>query len=203
MTARPVLHLMIGMPGAGKTTRARRLASEHGILRLTPDEWMLPLFEGRGPRENSRDVMEGRLLWVAHEVLRSGSSVVVDFGCWSAEERWGIRALAEHAGAELSIVACEVDEAERMRRCLAREAEEKEQAAAMAAEDRAPVGPVIFEMTEDDHRRAREFYVSPTPEEYEGAPWPPVPDGQRTWTAWAAWRWPSLPDVASDDGPVG
>ncbi|MFJ3714174.1 MULTISPECIES: hypothetical protein [unclassified Streptomyces] len=31
------------MPGAGKTTRARQLAKEHNALRLTPDEWMIPL----------------------------------------------------------------------------------------------------------------------------------------------------------------
>ncbi|NEE15621.1 AAA family ATPase, partial [Streptomyces sp. SID7499] len=38
------LFLMVGLPGAGKTTRARQLAEEYGALRLTPDEWLLPLF---------------------------------------------------------------------------------------------------------------------------------------------------------------
>ena len=39
-----ILILLVGLPGAGKTTLARRLASEYSGLRLTPDEWMIPLF---------------------------------------------------------------------------------------------------------------------------------------------------------------
>ncbi|SCE02364.1 hypothetical protein GA0115246_109559, partial [Streptomyces sp. SolWspMP-sol7th] len=52
------LFLLVGLPGAGKTTRARRLAEEHGALRLTPDEWMLPLFGASDP-DGKRDVLEG------------------------------------------------------------------------------------------------------------------------------------------------
>jgi predicted kinase len=38
------MFLMVGLPGAGKTTRAKELASANRALRLTPDEWMIPLF---------------------------------------------------------------------------------------------------------------------------------------------------------------
>lgn len=38
------LHMMCGLPGAGKTTLARRLEREHRALRLTPDEWVTPLY---------------------------------------------------------------------------------------------------------------------------------------------------------------
>jgi ABC-type molybdenum transport system ATPase subunit/photorepair protein PhrA len=31
-----------GLPGAGKTTLDKRLATEHHALRLTPDAWMIP-----------------------------------------------------------------------------------------------------------------------------------------------------------------
>jgi predicted kinase len=30
--------LLVGLPGAGKTTRAKQLADRHHALRLTPDE---------------------------------------------------------------------------------------------------------------------------------------------------------------------
>jgi predicted kinase len=43
--ARPVLVLTVGLPGTGKTTLAKRLADERRILRLTPDDWMAPLFQ--------------------------------------------------------------------------------------------------------------------------------------------------------------
>jgi adenylylsulfate kinase-like enzyme len=36
--------LMVGLPGAGKTTRAKELAAANRALRLTPDHWVIPLF---------------------------------------------------------------------------------------------------------------------------------------------------------------
>src|SRR5262249_9016496 len=111
-SARPTLFLTVGLPGAGKTTRARELASQHSILRLTPDDWMAPLFAD-SDAGGKRDVLEGRMIWVAHQVLVSGSSVVVDFGCWSPEERYAIRAIAELVGADFTIEYVRIDESER------------------------------------------------------------------------------------------
>jgi predicted kinase len=46
------LVVMVGLPASGKTTRARQLELELGAVRLTPDEWMLPLFnEADGRRD--------------------------------------------------------------------------------------------------------------------------------------------------------
>ena len=39
-----LLTLMVGLPGSGKTTRAKALAEQTGALRLTPDEWQTRLF---------------------------------------------------------------------------------------------------------------------------------------------------------------
>lgn len=44
---RPTLFLTVGLPGAGKTTAARRIEAEHDALRLTNNEWMKAL-DGRG-----------------------------------------------------------------------------------------------------------------------------------------------------------
>src|ERR1051326_6891057 len=49
------LLLMVGLPGAGKTTRAKELAAAHRALRLTPDEWMIQLF-GRPQPGGKRDI---------------------------------------------------------------------------------------------------------------------------------------------------
>ena len=62
--SRPSLYVMIGLPAAGKTTVARQLEEEHQALRLTPDEWMIPLF-GESEAGGKRDVLEGRLVWLA------------------------------------------------------------------------------------------------------------------------------------------
>ena len=65
------LFLIVGLPGAGKTTRAKELAAKHRALRLTPDEWMIPLF-GDSMADGKRFVLVGRLISVALQVLRLG-----------------------------------------------------------------------------------------------------------------------------------
>lgn len=51
MTDSVVLYLTVGLPGSGKTTLARRIVEDEDeeILRLTPDEWMAPLFQALLP----------------------------------------------------------------------------------------------------------------------------------------------------------
>lgn len=78
----PVLHLTTGLPGTGKTTLARQIEHRDNAIRLTPDEWMQPLF-GESDAGGRRDILEGRLVWVAYRALRAGSDAILDFGCWS------------------------------------------------------------------------------------------------------------------------
>src|SRR6476661_4882560 len=100
--------LIVGLPGAGKTERAKSLAAEHAALRLTPDAWMIPLFGDPQP-DGKRDVLEGRLIWLAVEALRLGTSVVLDFGFWSRDERSSLRWLAGSVGASCQVVYLPVD----------------------------------------------------------------------------------------------
>ena len=176
---RPNLFLTVGLPGVGKTTRAKELASTHGVLRLTPDEWMAPLF-GQSDAGGRRDILEGRMIWVAHEVLASGSSVVLDFGCWSADERYAIRVIAETAGADFTLEYVHTSEEERRRRAATRWLE-------------AP--NTTFEMTGADHDRFLASIELPSREELDNGPIPSPPPGHNTWPAWASWRWPTLPVI--------
>jgi len=178
---RPTLFLTVGLPGAGKTTRAKELVSAHRILRLTPDEWMAPLF-GHNDADGRRDILEGRMIWVAHEVLASGSSVVLDFGCWSAAERYAIRVIAETAGADFALEYVHTSEEERRRRASARWLE-------------AP--HTTFAMSDADHDHFLASFELPSRDELENGPVPPPPRGHDTWADWASWRWPTLPVIAS------
>lgn len=173
----PTLYLTVGLPGTGKTTWARRTAAEQRILRLTPDEWMNPLF-GASDVDGRRDVLEGRMIWTAHQVLCSGASVILDFGCWSPEERWAIRDTAQRARARFELVSFELTEAERRRRASRRFAE-------------AP--HTTFEMTDADHDRYLKQIQLPTADEFAGKPMPSPPAPHQNWPGWAAERWPSLP----------
>ena len=102
------LILMVGLPAAGKTTRAKELAATHQALRLTPDHWMIPLF-GDSMAEGKRWVLEGRLISVALQALRLGTSVVLDYGLWGRDERSALRWLARSAGAACQVVYLPVD----------------------------------------------------------------------------------------------
>ena len=173
----PVLYLTVGLPGAGKTTLATRIAEEQRILRLTPDEWMAPLFND-SDADGRRDILEGRMVWVAHQVVRSGASVIVDFGCWSPDERYAIRAIAESAGARFELRYVAIDEQVRRDRAAARW-------------ESAP--ETTFPMTEADHDRFVELCQPPSAAELSYAPIPGAPHGYDNWFHWASDRWPSLP----------
>ena len=86
----PEIHLLAGLNGAGKTTHARHLADTLPAVRFSLDEWMLRLYELSfdGELYPSRAEKCRALIWdLAAQVLRSGSSVVLDWNMWSRSRR--------------------------------------------------------------------------------------------------------------------
>ena len=103
--------LTCGLPGAGKTTVARRLAEERGAVRLTKDEWMWAL--GSSPWDGVTQERVELVLWnLAQDMLRLGVSVVLDFGLWGRDERDEMRSVARRlgVGVELHYVHAPIDE---------------------------------------------------------------------------------------------
>jgi len=172
------LLLMVGLPGAGKTTRAKELALVHRALRLAPDEWMIPLFDGMQP-DGRRDVLEGLLIMVALQALRVGTSVVLDFGLWSRDERSALRWLARSAGASCQVVYLPVDKDVQRDRIAHRQVTAPHQ---------------TFPLTEADIDRWREQFQVPDDAELAGGTVPGPPARWPGWPEWAADRWPSLAD---------
>lgn len=99
--ARPRVHLLVGLPGAGKTTYARRLAADVPAVRFTLDEWMLRLYTWSydEPEYVARLDDVQALIWdMARQVLALGHDVVLDWNQWSRARRSVWRQRAEMAG---------------------------------------------------------------------------------------------------------
>ncbi|HET9929523.1 MAG TPA: ATP-binding protein [Polyangiaceae bacterium] len=121
----PRLYLVCGLPGAGKTTRARKIADSIHALPLCADDWVLGLGQSMIDYE-FRVKLQDCLLAHAATLLRHGVSVVVEFGSWHRAEREAIHHVAAREGAttELHFVnAPPAELAERIRKRGGPEAE--------------------------------------------------------------------------------
>src|SRR5689334_6716667 len=116
-----LLYLLVGLPGSGKTTKARQLEVEASALRLTLDEWMIPLF-GRNVKAE-RDALEGRLIWIALRALELHTNVILDFGFWSKDERSSLRWFARQRGAKSQVIYLPIDLETQRKRVQSRFAE--------------------------------------------------------------------------------
>jgi predicted kinase len=175
--AATTLFLMVGLPGVGKTTVARDLATSHPALRLTPDEWHLPLFGESLTGDGKRDVLEGRLISVALRTLRLGTSVVLDFRLWGRDERSALRWLADEAGVPCRVVYLPVELGVQLARITHRQASTPHQ---------------TFPMPEADVVSWRKQFQVPDAAELAGEQIPGPPTGWSTWLAWGVDRWPTL-----------
>jgi len=170
------LLLMVGLPAAGKTTLAKEIAAAHRALRLTPDEWMIPLF-GDSMADGKRFVLEGRLITVALQALRLGTNVVLDYGLWGRDERSALRWLATSAGAACQVIYLPVDKDTQLARIRHRQSTAPDQ---------------TFPMTEADLDAWRKQFQEPDTAELDGREIPEPPTGWPDWPEWASDHWPSL-----------
>ena len=113
------LHFISGRLASGKTTLARRLADQEGVVLICEDVWLSKLSDGINSFEDylkwsrrCRSVIGPLVI----QMLRAGTSVVIDFaGNTSAERKW-VRSLFEEAKAKHVLHYLDVPEDE----CLAR-----------------------------------------------------------------------------------
>lgn len=167
------LFLIVGHVGAGKSTYSRRLAAERPALRLTPDEWMMPLF-GHPDGDGKRDMLEGRLIGVAIDALELGIDVILDFGLWSRAERAALRWLAASAGATSQTIYLGIDAETQWQRIEQRWAQSPEGTWRATAEDVAGWRAMLEEPDEAELERG----IGPEP-----------PEPHLVWSTWITERW--------------
>ena len=103
----PTLHLLCGLPGSGKTTRAKELeAAGEGIL-LNADEWVWRLYpdDAEAAARDERKALVEQVQWeLAERLLTAGTSVILDWGVWTRAERDHYRRRARELGASVRMI---------------------------------------------------------------------------------------------------
>ncbi len=179
---RATVYLIVGLPGAGKTTHAKQLELEAPALRLTPDEWQIVLFDYENP-DDKRDLVEGKLIEIGMRAAQLGTNVVFDFGFWSRDERSALRSIAASLGCDSRVVYLPIGPDEQRQRITHRFATTPDQ---------------TFAISEAELAEWRTVFEAPDQAELEGAALPPAPPDHSTWSAWASHRWPSLPELVKN-----
>lgn len=100
------LYLICGLPGSGKTTLAKQLEQSHSALRLSPDEWIVPILSDptdTAELDRLRSPIEAIQWDMTKRFLTLGVDVILEWGFWSREERDYFRKEAEALGAQVEL----------------------------------------------------------------------------------------------------
>ncbi|MCZ2404874.1 ATP-binding protein [Paenarthrobacter sp. Z7-10] len=101
-TGGPVVHLLCGYSGAGKTTHAKHLEKVTMGVRFSLDEWMIQLHPELSYQSQLYGIRAEACKWVIWDValqfLQRGVDVILDWNQWSRVRRSVWRDAAESAG---------------------------------------------------------------------------------------------------------
>lgn len=103
MKTRPIVYVLCGFIGAGKTTFAKKLEETTGAVRITKDEWLIRIV-GNDPTIDGYEDYDHRMCElsrdVAFQLAEKGIDVIIDEGVWAKEQRDILRRRSEDIGAQ-------------------------------------------------------------------------------------------------------
>jgi predicted kinase len=102
-----ILILLCGLPGAGKSTLAKKLAYEMPAIVMSPDQECftlgISLFD-----EKAKSKVEANQWQRALALAKNGQNVVLENGFWSRHERDKLRKEAQSHGLKVKLIYLEV-----------------------------------------------------------------------------------------------
>lgn len=110
----PVVYMICGFIGAGKTTFAKKLEKKTGAIRITKDEWLIKLF-GHNSRIKGFEEYDKKICELSNNIafkfIEHGLGVIIDDGFWVKEQREEMRKRIKKAGARpvLYYVKCPME----------------------------------------------------------------------------------------------
>ncbi|MEU6381658.1 ATP-binding protein [Streptomyces sp. NPDC046909] len=118
----PVVYLLVGLTGSGKTTYARRHLEPAGVVRLSVDERVHARHGRYGvdyPEHRYFELEAPAVAEVREELVKliaAGRDAVLDHGLWLRTEREEWKKLIAEAGGRTRLLYFPVDRAELLRR---------------------------------------------------------------------------------------
>jgi predicted kinase len=99
----PVVYMICGFIGAGKTTFAKKLEAKTEAVRITKDEWLIKLL-GHDPRVEGFGEYDAKMCELSNDVafqfVEHGVDVIIDNGFGVREQREEMKKRIESVGAE-------------------------------------------------------------------------------------------------------
>ena len=103
MKRKPIVYLICGFIGAGKTTFAKKLEEKTGAVRITKDEWSIR-FIGNDPTIDGYEEWDRKIIGLSRDIAfylaEKGINVIMDEGFWTKEERDELRRKIDAIGAK-------------------------------------------------------------------------------------------------------
>ena len=103
MKRKPIVYVICGFIGAGKTAFAKKLEEKTGAVRITKDEWLIRLI-GNDPTIEGYAELDHKICGLsrdlAFQLVEKGIDVIIDEGFWEKELRDEMRREIQSLGAK-------------------------------------------------------------------------------------------------------
>lgn len=106
---KPLLILLYGFPGSGKTFFSRQLADQVLSAHVQADRIRAELFENPTYAKEENLIVTSLMEYMTGEFLNAGVSVIYDMNAMRASQRRSLRNMAVKAGAETVVVWLQID----------------------------------------------------------------------------------------------
>ncbi|CAN5631947.1 hypothetical protein BH23PAT2_BH23PAT2_04130 [soil metagenome] len=124
--SKPIVYLLCGLPGSGKTTYADKLVAQEGVVKLSIDDELISSYGVMGKDyqpEKHREykvIVLNKLKQRIVESIRRGDSLVLDFGVWKQKDRELFRRIVEESDGICRLIYFKADKTLLLKRLLFR-----------------------------------------------------------------------------------
>ncbi|MBP9853003.1 MAG: hypothetical protein QG629_743 [Patescibacteria group bacterium] len=106
---KPLLVMLYGMPGSGKTFFARQLTEHVKLAHVQSDRIRNELFQNPTYSKDENHIVASIMLYMTEEFLKAGVSVIFDTNAMRIAQRRALRNLAVRSGAESLLLWLQID----------------------------------------------------------------------------------------------